>query len=95
VFSPVAQAIGENIQVYYNGVFTKPHVLAYKYHRPTYQHLFVDDSPANLEAPKDLPNWHPVLFSEQNSFEFPTVGSIWEIGLMCHSIDQWASGLKN
>jgi FMN phosphatase YigB (HAD superfamily) len=86
---PVMQAIGHNVQVRHDHLHLKPHISAYTTgFSNTKHHLYIDDSLDNLRAVVDLKNWSPVHFNDEKinpKPEFPTVGSVWEIGLMCAS----------
>lgn len=92
---PVAQAIGGDIKVHYDGLFLKPDVRGYMFETDK-QHLYIDDSLRNLQTAGTLPNWTPVYFRNENcpkTDQYPTVASVWEIGLLCRSISEWS--LKN
>lgn len=79
---PVLSAVGDRVKL-----IPKLDKLAY----PQKHHLFVDGALPNLRAVRDAPNWTPVHFRpdiiKDPNFvpEFPTIGSIWELGIMCAS----------
>lgn len=59
---------------------------------PTHHvYVYIDDSIRNLQGAKEMKNCKPVLFSNKKSDSFPTIGSIWELGLYVNSVDQWIS----
>jgi hypothetical protein len=92
---PVQQAISDQVNVYHDGVFFKPDVRSYVYFDKDRKHLFVDDSIVNLKTARTLPNWIPVHYRDEEdplTTEFPSVSSVWELGLMCHSINDWTQG---
>ena len=81
---PVASAISDRIMISHTQ-HLKPDPKAYKTFPPTFDYIFVDDRTDNLECAGRYENWHPVQFSEQKS-KFPTVSSIWELGLLVNSV---------
>lgn len=90
---PVSQAISDHVKVHHDGLFLKPDVRAYMFD-PERKHLFIDDMIANLQTASTLPNWVPVHYRNEGaprSYDFPTVHSVWEIGMMCHSINEWTA----
>lgn len=70
----------------------KPDGAAYRNFAKHHTHIFVDDSLANLNTARWLPNWHPVYFNEYKTNGYkpdwcPTIGSIWELELFINSVD--------
>ena len=70
----------------------KPDGTAYSNFAKHHTHIFVDDSLANLNTARWLPNWHPVYFNEHMANGYkpdwcPTIGSIWELELFINSAD--------
>lgn len=89
---PVMHAIGHNITIRHDHLHFKPEKEAYAGFSKTHKHLFVDDSVMNLHGANSLQNWVPVYYSDDRAKthgEFPTVGSIWEMKLMCDTIDKF------
>ena len=80
---PVASAISDTVRIA-RPFHLKPCRQAYRAFPTSSEYLFVDDRIDNLKAADRFDNWHPVLFSDRKS-RFPTVGSIWELGLMVNS----------
>jgi FMN phosphatase YigB (HAD superfamily) len=92
---PVVQALGGGAKVKKSGLWLKPEREAYRQFSSNKTHLFVDDSLANLQGASRFRNWKPVHFRERLikdlNFrpEFPTVSSVWEIGMLCATIDDF------
>jgi hypothetical protein len=89
--SAVAQAIGNEINFVCPGEL-KPAAGAYTHFPKHHTHMFVDDSLKNLGTARWLPNWHPILFTENQRDPrswCPQVQSIWEMCLYINSVDQW------
>lgn len=89
---PVMHAIGHNVTVRHNHLYLKPETGAYAGFSSSQRHLFVDDSVMNLHAANSIQNWIPVYYTgdrDKTHGEFPTVGSIWELELMCGAIDKF------
>jgi hypothetical protein len=85
--TPVRQAISFDINNFKDGLYLKPDVRAYTSSFSLRErYLFIDDTVANLRTAETLPNWKPIQFSSEPSKEFITIGSVWEIGLMCETI---------
>lgn len=91
---PVARAISDEVFVVCPGSDIvsspiKPEARAYTDFAKHHTHIYIDDSLANLTTARWLPNWHPVYFNEgphDPTVDLPTIGSIWEVGLMVSSI---------
>jgi len=89
----VAHAIGRNVQIAcptddLKNTPLKPEARAYIKFPGHRKYVFVDDSLKNLRTAAYLPNWQVVHYDEKKSSGFyPTVGSIWELGLFVRSID--------
>jgi hypothetical protein len=85
--TPVSQAISSEIKNFKDYTFMKPDVRAYTYgfsiNKP---YIFIDDTVANLRTAGTLPNWQPIQFSPELNKEFITIGSVWEMGIMCNTI---------
>ena len=84
----VKNAISDRLYFYKNETYFKTDPRVYNYFSKKRRHLYVDDSIKNLATAWPLDNWTPVHFNNgvPRSKEFPTVGSIWEVGLMCNSL---------
>ncbi len=92
---PVMQVLGGNVSVVKDHRWLKPNMRAYTNFSTRYNHLFVDDSMVNLHAAKLLRNWVPVYYTDEQvktQSEFPTINSIWELGLMCETINNMGLG---
>lgn len=81
---PVARAIGDDVFVTCpgNNLETsdlKPEAAAYKTFQRDIQHVFVDDSLANLNTVRWLSNWHPIYFGKNPEDWCPTIQSIKEL----------------
>jgi FMN phosphatase YigB (HAD superfamily) len=64
----------------------KPEARAYVRFPKHHKYVFVDDSLKNLRTASYLPNWQVVHYDESKSSGlYPTVGSIWELGLFVNS----------
>ena len=94
---PVADAIGPSVTVQCPSddfEIYKPDVRAYQWLPDKSACLYVDDSIKNLSTVRWLPSWQPVHFTEgprDHKPLFPTIGTIWELGLMVNSIDHLIS----
>lgn len=94
---PVADAIGPAVTVRCPSddfeVF-KPDARAYQWLPEKSACLYVDDSLKNLGTIRWVPRWQPVHFMEGQKDSkpwCPTIGSIWELGLMVNSVDNFIS----
>jgi phosphoserine phosphatase len=94
---PVLQATDRRLKIHTTG-FLKPDVRAYTGLSARTRHLFVDDKRDNLRPVVGFRNWTPVHFREgimkdnETRPEFPTVSSVWELGLICGTINDWGFG---
>ena len=91
----VAQAIGHDIKVKCPVNDYKPSPSVYLDFPNDRVNVFVDDSLKNIGTARWLDKWLPVHFNEGERdprLWCPTVGSIWELSLLCNSIrDQSAA----
>ena len=88
---PVMQVLGGDVSVVKDHRYSKPNPRAYSNFSTKYNHLFVDDSVDNLRTANTLRNWVPIQYMEgaKTRGDFLTIGSIWELGLMCETINKW------
>ncbi|BAT22411.1 hypothetical protein [Yellowstone lake phycodnavirus 2] len=95
--NPVALAISDELYIKCAGpdaskTYLKPDLNFYNDFSKVQTHLFVDDSLKNLGTARWMPNWHPILFSEEQKepkMWCPQVDSIWELCMYVNSVDQW------
>ena len=86
---PVRSAISDEVKISLDGQFYKPDVRAYMSFDNRQTHLFVDDKEINLRSAKYIKNWVPIMYSENKGKEYVSVSSIWELGLLTNTIDQY------
>jgi hypothetical protein len=83
---PVALSISDKVKVASDGIYLKPELGAYMKFNNKMHHTFVDDSLRNLDAVQSATTWRPVHFSQEGIVsEYPTVNSIWSLGLFLRS----------
>lgn len=86
---PVMETIGGRTKNFKDHRNLKPSIRAYTKFSTKNRYLFVDDTLANLYTANLFPNWIPVQYGDKNvRTDFPIVSSIWELGLMCETINQ-------
>lgn len=90
---PVMQTLGGSTSVIKSHQYLKPHLRAYTQFSTKWNYLFVDDSIMNLYTAKLFPNWTPIHYTEGEvrQIDFPSVKSIWELGLMCGTISKFGT----
>ena len=87
---PIADRLG--VSVSHDGLFVKPDPRAFSKFPRDVRKYFVDDSMANLTTAGYMQGWVPIHFDEivtkGPGFDprFPTVSSIWELGLFMNSV---------
>ncbi len=88
---PVMQVLGGRTKNFKDHKHLKPSLQAYTKFSTKNRYLFVDDSLVNLYTAKLLPNWTPIHYSENKAkrTDFPSVGSIWDLGLICNTINEF------
>jgi len=94
---PVARAIGAEVFIACAGSDAstsplKPEAAMYTQFEKHLTHIYVDDCMKNLGTARHLPNWHPVLFNQderEDRLWCPQVGSIWETCMFINTVDQW------
>lgn len=88
---PVLQVIGGGTKNFKDHRHLKPSLAAYAKFSTKNRYLFVDDTLINLYAAKIFPNWTPIHYCENKvkPADFPMVGSIWELGLVCETINKF------
>jgi len=88
---PVMQVLGGHSSVVHDHKHLKPSLRAYTRFSTKNNYLFVDDTLINLYTAKLFPNWTPIHYSDNGirQTDFPTVKSLWELGLMCETINKF------
>ena len=86
---PVQSAISDKVMVSLDGRFYKPDIRAYMSFDNRKTHLFVDDKEINLRSAGYIKNWVPILYGEKEHDDYLSISSIWELGLLANTIDEF------